>query len=336
MGQIKPKLTNTVFGGGGREDLAAPDIYTDTVAAEDTLSTFKSILGEGTNKVGDLFKTSRFNAKDVVSMIDLKGGVGLNNARALQQLESVTGKRFDSETGFLSSVKDDAVAALKTYSGYDATSLVDAGGRVLPLLTGDITNARDLFGMVDDLLGSDFLSQFPDFQGQAALFGTLIDTFMNLGIPDAIDDLFEKIEDEEMRKEILISNCERVARAGDLDTLYEIKGLIGAKDMKARVPLLVKYVMQGYRVRDRRTMKPHSETYGRMVGLFNEVDPEWAHTYRNGVKIGKTTCFASASEATREVFTSYGDYVELALIGPSYPTNTFKSILKRDFKRIVI
>lgn len=333
---IKSKVTNTVFGGGGREDLAAPDIYNDTVPAESTISSFKSAVSEGTAKVGEMFKTSRFNAKDVVGMIDLKGGVGLNNSAAIRQLEGVTGARFDTTSGFIRSVQDKAVGALKEYTGYDATSLVDVTGRLIPLASGDITSARDLFGLVDDLVGSDFLSQFPDLQGQAALFGSIIDTFIELGVPDALDDLFEKIEDEEMRKEILISNCERVARAGDLDTLYEIKGLIGAADMKARVPLLVKYVMQGYRVRDRRTMKPHQETYDRMVTLFNEVDPQWAYTTRNGVRIGRTQCFATASEATKEIFTAVGEYVELALLAPSYPPTTFKSILKRDFKRIVV
>ena len=47
-----PRYSNSVFSGGGKEEIAAPDIYKDTIPAEGTLSKFKSITNEGTEKIG--------------------------------------------------------------------------------------------------------------------------------------------------------------------------------------------------------------------------------------------------------------------------------------------
>ena len=335
-----PRYSNSVFSGGGKEEIAAPDIYKDTIPAEGTLSKFKSISNESVDKIGNMFKASRFNATDLTDMIDLKGGIGLNKDAALRKLEGVSSYRFDSLSGFAESIKGDAIDMLGSFAGEENAgmfdSVMDSAGKLYPLLSGDADSARDLFGIIGDVLGGEWVNKFPDFAAQVGFFGSLIEKAIELGIPDAIDDLFSKIEDEEMRKEMLISNAERVARAGDLDTLYEIKGLIGAENLHARVPELYKLCLQGYRIRDPRANPSLQEIYDKMVNLFNEVDPGWDRTTRNGQVIGRLHCFATASESTKKVMSSVGNHKDMIMIGPSYPPSTLKSLAKRDFKRALV
>lgn len=340
MAAIKtPKITNSIFSGGGVEEIAAADVYKDTVSAESTLSTFKSSVSESVSKLGGMFKATKFDATDLVKSISLKDGVGLDKASLTRQLGQATGYRLDSTSSFASSIQNDAVSKLAGYVGEKPGDLKNILGDVTSLASGDAMSARSLFGIVGDVLGGSWVNYFPDIAGQAAFFGTLIEKAMELGIPDAIDDLLDKIDDEEMRKELLISNAEKCAKAGDLANLEIIKGYIGAAGLKAKVPDLVKYVMQGYKLptnsSSNATVPDYAGIYAKMISLFNSVDPGWDTTVRNGVRISRLYCFVTASEGTRKVFAYAGSYADVMLIAPSYPTNTPKAIATRDFPKVV-
>jgi len=340
MAAVKtPKITSSIFSGGGVEEIAAADVYKDTITAESTLSGFKSTVSESVSKLGNMFKTTRFDATDLVKTINLKDGVGLDKSALTSQLSKVSGYRFDSTSTFLSGLQGTATDKLTSYLGKDQSSIKNLLGEVVSVANGDGTSARSLFGVIGDVLGGDWVNYFPDIAGQAAFFGTLIEKAMELGIPDAIDDLLDKIDDEETRKELLISNAEKCAKAGDIANLELIKGYIGAAALKAKVPDLVKYVMQGYKLptnnSSNATVPDYAGIYSKMMSLFNSVDPGWDVTDRNGVKISRLYCFVTASESTRKVFAYAGSYADVMLLAPSYPTNTAKAIATRDFPGIV-
>ena len=188
-----------------------------------------------------------------------------------------------------------------------------------------------------DVLGDEYLNKFIDIGAQAGFYGSLIQKCIDFGIPDAIDILFQKIEDEDMRKEMLIQNLERAARAGDVDTLNEIKGVIGPSEMMARCPELIKFVMAGYRIRDRTVVPDYPAHYNKMVTLFNELDAQWCVTAM-GVNpvVRKLDVFVGASEPAIEIFTRTGDYQTEAMIAKSYPESTMRLTAKQLWPLLAI
>lgn len=332
----KPNLATTVFGGSGKDKLATADVYKDTVGTDDTLSGFKSTISKGTDRVGDLVKNSGMNASDLADMVDLTGGVGIDNDALTRRLGSLTGYRFDSLSQFAMSVKDDVLGSVDALTGLELNGLVDTAGKFYPLVNGDVRDARELFGMISDVLGDEYINKFVDIGAQAGLFGSLIEKCIEFGIPDAIDILFSKIDDEEMRKEMLIQNLDRAARAGDVDTLNQIKDLIGPQEMVARCPEIVEFVLAGYRIRDRTVTPDYWEHYNKIVTLFNELDAKWCHDTVNGRAITKLDVFTTASEVSIEIFTRVGDYKVEALIAKSYPLSTMKATAKQQWPLIAI
>lgn len=333
----KPALASTVFGGSGKDQLASADVYSETVSSDDTLSVFKSTVNKNADRVGDLVKNSGMNASDLAELVDLEGGVGLDADALTRRLGSLTGYRFDSLSSFAQSVKTDVLGAVDSWTGLELNGLVDTAGKFYPLINGDVRDARELFGMISDVMGDEYINKFVDLGAQAGFFGSLIEKCIEFGIPDAIDVLFSKIEDEEMRKEMLIQNLDRAARAGDVDTLNEIKDLIGAKEMVARCPEIIEYIMAGYRIRDRTVVPNYQEHYDKMVKLFNELNPEWCYT-RMGIhpSVSKLDVFTGANEVSIDIFSRVGAYQVEALIAKSYPLSTLKATAKQQWPLLAI
>lgn len=333
----KPALASTIFSGGGKDELAAADVYSETTNTDETLSGFKSTINKSADRVGDLVKNSGMNAADLAELVDLKGGVGIDSDALARRMGSLTGYRFDSLSAFAESVKSDALSGIDKWTGLELNGLVDTAGKFWPLVNGDVTDARELFAIISDVAGDEYLNKFLDIGAQAGFFGALIDKCIEFGIPDAIDVLFQKIEDEDMRKEMLIQNLERAARAGDIETLNEIKKLIGPQEMMARCPEIVQFVMAGYRIRDRTVVPNYREHYDKMVSLFNELDSQWCITSM-GVhsRVSKLDVFTTANDMSLEIFSRVGDYIPEALIARSYPISNLKSLAKQAWPKIAL
>lgn len=334
----KPNLASTVFGGSGKDKLATADVYNDTVGTDDTLSGFQSTVSKSADRVGDLVKNSGMNATDLADLVDLTGGVGIDTDALSRRLSGLTGYRFDSMSEFAMSIKEDALGAIDSWTGLELNGLVDTAGKFYPLINGDVRDARELFGVIGDVLGDEYINKFVDLGAQAGFFGSLISKCIEFGIPDAIDVLFSKIEDEEMRKEMLIQNLDRAARSGDVETLNLIKDLIGPKEMVARCPEIVEFVLSGYRIRDRTDAPDYWAHYNKIVALFNELDPKWCRDSAGPIHptITKLAPFTTASEVSIEIFTRVGDYKTEALIAKSYPLSTMRATAKQQWPLIAL
>lgn len=334
-------FASTVFGGGGNEEVATPDIYSSSVSADDTLTSFKSGANDIGNSLGKVFKVSKFNPKDVVSIIDVKNGIGLDKDALLKRIEESAGFRTDRFSSIQQQMQKSALADFAKASGLGSTGLIDKNGNINPLLTGDKVTARGVMEMVDGITGSSFLKQFPDIEAQVAFLGKIVSVALDLGLPDIIDGIMDKFENEEAKRAVLISNLTRCAKAGDLDSLYKIKDYIGARDMYARCPKLVSYVMQGYIFPTSGTQPDYRTVYNRMVGLFNEVQPDWDYVTRDTVKIGRLEPFCTASEATKKIFSAVGglsvgsgiSHITLTLIASSYPKNQLLALARKSFPK---
>lgn len=334
-------FASTVFGGGGKEEIATPDVYNSTASADDTITNFKSRDNGVSSGLGKVFKVSKFNAKDIVAIVDVKNGIGLDKDALTRRMEQAAGYRVDQYSSIQKQIQKGALADFAKASGLGSTGLIDRNGNINSLLTGDKVTARGVMELVDGITGSSFLKQFPDIEAEVAFLGNIVGLALDLGIPDVIDGIMEKFENEEAKRAVLISNLTRCAKAGDLDSLYKIKGYIGGKNMYARCPKLVAYVMQGYSFPTSGDQPNYRTVYDRMVALFNDVQADWDYRLRNDEKIGRLEPFVTASEATRKIFTSVGgvgtvsgiSHVTMALVGPNYTKNTLMSLAKKSFPK---
>jgi len=335
-------FTSTVFGGGGREEVAAPDVYGQTVTADETVSTFKTGTDSKVTSVANMFKNSGFSLANVTALVSVKDGVSLNKDVLTQRMESATGYRFDSTNQYEADTKAAALAEFGKNTGLNNTGLIDADGNVSQVLTGDQVAARGVFGLVAGLTGNtEWLSKYPDLQAQAAVIGTVVAACLAIGLPDAIDDLLSKVDNEKERKKILINSLESRAKAGDLASLYKIKDYIGGREMYARCPKLVVYVLQGYSLPTSGTIPKYVDVYNKMVGLFDAVQPGWDYDTRAGERIFRLEPFTTASESSKKIFQTAGstatktgvDHRAMALIAPTYPSTLLKTLAVADFPK---
>ena len=339
----KASFTSSIFSGGATEKVGIKDIYESTVSADVAVTDYKSVLGSASDKAVEVFKTIKFDPRQTLKLVNFTDGLSLNKDVLIDRIENATGYRFDASKSYLQQMKGDALKLFGEKTGLGSTGLIDADGALHPLLTGDEVSARDFYSLLSDITGSDFAKQFPDIQAEIALFGSVINQAIALGLPDAIDDLMKKFSDEAARKEVLISNLERCAKAGDLASLDKIKEYIGAKDMYVRCPKLVTYVMQGYMFPTSGDKPKYEKIYNRMVSLFGDVNPNWDRDVRDGVVVGRLEPFATASSSTQTVFTTVGnrnasgvDHVAMALIAPNYRSDALKNIAKQNFPKAAI
>lgn len=332
----KPSVATTVFGGGGTDKLATVDVYKDSLNPNEVINNFKSVTSKSASKIGELFKTNRMDATDIADLIEINNGVGIDDEKALRRMQNMTGYRYDNASSFAKSISSDAAALVEKLTGYEPSGLFDAVGDFYPLVSGDVTSARELMSIISDITDNEFVNSFVDISAEAGLFGTLMKYAIEMGLPDAVDILMDKIHDEDLRNRVLIENLETAARAGDLGSLYKIKELIGADAMMARCPNIVTLVLGGYRFRDRRKPIDYQGIYTSMIELFTALDPHWDGTTRDGKPIGYLGMWATASENSIELFTRVGSYKDEALIGRSYPSTTLKALARSSFKSVVI
>lgn len=316
----RPTIVSTVFGGGGDEQLKVTDVYKAESGSDALLNDYVSSVTQGSNDMLSRLKGDNTSLSDLVDLIDIEDGAIKGNQNAIgRRAERAAGIDLSSKRAFMDDFKRQMLDIAS-----DATG-VGFGG--------DITgSASEFTEFVNDLLKSDLLPPVVDDYVNVAMIGSLIGLAIELELPEAIDKLLDKIDDDKAKKKALIANLERVARAADLPNLRKIRGWIGAAEMYARLPNIVQLIMAGFRLKTEEDETPnYGSIYNELIELFDSLDPEWSRRDRLGEPISFIGYFAHASEDTLAVFTQAGIYRTEAMIAKSYPTNQLRTMIRQHF-----
>lgn len=328
------KVASTIFQSGGKDKVAAADIYSDGSKA--VITGFKSKVDEISGNIGEAIKGRRLDATSFSDLIRIEDGVKIDERVLTRRLEEFSGVRVGGDPGELfHKIKGPITDQMTQLTGIEADRVVDVAGRIYEL-RGSANDARGLFGVLNEMTNG-ILPELIDTPAAIALMGNLLQVAIDLGVPDAIDAIMEKVQNEDDRKQLLIENMERSARAGDVDTLLKIRGYIGPETMYARCRDLVPLVMQAFRFPNVQDVPPdHLGWFNKFNDLFDSVQPNWWQSARPGI----TTLgpFNTASPDVLAIFQlchdAAHDFRVLAMIGPSYEQTDLRQLAKKHWKEL--
>lgn len=321
----RPKKVDSFFKGSPVEQLKVVDIYKESPDPDNILNSFQSLATAAKSKIAEVVKIPKFNANDIVSMVDLKDGLRLDRKALSSRLMDSLGIR---EGEIPDTAKDNIFKAMEGYLGLENGLVKNTLGKAMDL--GD-TPAEDASGFVSFLqgfLGDSSLAGIVDSTPFLGLLKGSIEKAVEMGLPDALDALLAKMDNEKDRINTLKSQVQQAALAADLETLKVIEKYMSREEMLAQCPEIVEYVLAGFRMSRLRPDATLQQYYTELVDYFNHIDPNWVVVGGGRTKLSS---FTRASSDALTVFQTVGDYRTEALIARSYPVVDVLQLIKANY-----
>lgn len=298
---MPPKVAKPVLVTGPTDDELAVDGRSTT--PKDTLAKSASVTSK-LNETPEESAAVRVSTKLVQKQLLKKiTNPKISDDKAQQRLESSMSTRLVDMFG------DDSNASNSVIDRYQK----DATGRRLDSLRGDKNQLVKIYNKTDPTSAKSLASAVGKLTGEKGLFNwvdtkagfagglELLDKAVKLGIPDLIDDLMTYLENNREAKRRLIDSVRSVIIRGDLDTLEKIFGYIGAAGILQRVPEAIMLLLASYRFPPRTETTAYQAIRTKLLGLLNQIDPNWATTPRNGVEVSDLAATNYASKDVRKL-----------------------------------
>lgn len=321
----RPKKVDSFFKGSPVEQLKVVDIYKESPDPDNILNSFQSLATAAKSKIAEVVKIPKFNANDIVSMVDLKDGLRLDRKALSSRLMDSLGIR---EGEIPDTAKDNIFKAMEGYLGLENGLVKNTLGKAMDL--GD-TPPEDASGFVSFLQGFLGVSSLAGIVDSTPFLGLLkgsIEKAVEMGLPDALDALLAKMDNEKDRINTLKSQVQQAALAADLETLKVIEKYMSREEMLAQCPEIVEYVLAGFRMSRLRPDATLQQYYTELVDYFNHMDPNWVVVGGGRTKLSS---FTRASSDALTVFQTVGDYRTEALIARSYPVVDVLQLIKANY-----
>lgn len=195
-------------------------------------------------------------------------------------------------------------------------------------------DAKGFTELLKTATGSSALIEFLDLEAEAAILDHLIDQAIQLGIPQAIDIVLEKIEDDKIRRKIILNNIRSSAIWSDLDYIDKAVELVGSSGVLARVPDLISLITRYYSIPRRSKSSDYGDLLGKLKSTLNGVDPSWMFTTKLDVVVGNLEAFTEASNDCEKLFLLDENLVTSTLIGKAYKVQSISSVAKFNYAHI--
>jgi hypothetical protein len=247
----------------------------------------------------DKLKNSGLDAKDLGDVISIKDGkLGVDIRQAGPRVDQVAGS---SISGIITSdnqdVKARALAGIAGLYGDDQiTSIITDTGNILRIdKNTDTSSARSLVGAVSRLLSDTAIGTAVDQSAYLSTGRALLEAAISMGMPEMIDALKNKFEDDREAKAKLINGVKGVILRSDLDTLDKIIGWIGVSGVLSKVPDAVQLLLAAYAFPPGTTPEKYAECKTNLLNMLNRLNPNWLYTDFQGVQVYNFEVFTRAS-----------------------------------------
>jgi len=321
----RPKKVDSFFKGSPVEQLKVVDIYKESPDPDNILNSFQSLATAAKSKIAEVVKIPKFNANDIVSMVDLKDGLRLDRKALGSRLMDSLGIR---EGEIPDTAKDNIFKAMEGYLGLENGLVKNTLGKAMDLGDTPPEDASGFVSFLQGFLGDSSLAGIVDSTPFLGLLKGSIEKAVEMGLPDALDALLAKMDNEKDRINTLKSQVQQAALAADLETLKVIEKYMSREEMLAQCPEIVEYVLAGFRMSRLRPDATLQQYYTELVDYFNHMDPNWVAVGGGRTKLSS---FTRASSDALTVFQTVGDYRTEALIARSYPVVDVLQLIKANY-----
>lgn len=303
---MRNNLVGTIFQSASTDRIKVVD--PTSVDNNGTISNPSPAMKGVLNKVVDNIKPAVGAAKDIAQLIQFVKNNPINKKALLERALGAMGTNFPS---LLSQVGAKAQAMFNLPSldvidgvigkGYEIYS---EGKEMYDFFTSDSLNAGAVFDMVKGMTGGEELLSFIDVQAEVAAVAGILNTVVESGMPELIDDVLTLTQSERVMRESMGWLSTRAIANGSLDVLSKTVDVAGRLSIIENNPDFSKEVVKNFKLFDAPV-----EKWGEVGNLLKDtldiVEPTWNKTvdgfYKLGGYLGGSDDFNKVMCATSEV-----------------------------------
>lgn len=273
-------------------------------------------------------------AENLIGLISTEGGViGLNRDEMEDRLSSAMGQSMHTlEPDF----QDYMVESMAAMTGQDAAAVkMSMNAAQTSVGTDQQKDASALSKLLSNVTGSDELIQIFDMHAEVAVIGALLDKSIEMGVPQAVEKLLERIDDEKVQRRVALERLRLAALGSQLGTVRTIVDMSGADAAMAKVPDIVPLITQHYDWGYGTSRDEYPDKRDELIKTLSELNSRWYLKKRDGVWVSDLEPFSVASDKALTLF-KMSDYQRQAMIAPTYPERSYTSIARQYHPKVPI
>ena len=330
---INAKLADTIFTAFPTEQILAVDAY--GVKDNDTLNNvIGKLSGFASNLLGSGGGLGNIG-RDLTRMVLSTDKLSLNTDALKDRLISSLGGRSGIIDSLSRTVRDSLSELGLPSQVYDSIEAT-VRGTTSYLSSNNVQSASQLFGLIERVTGDSELAKFLDVGAEATLLSTVFRESIDLGLPDAIDAMYNQASSSEAAYYALQSNIVVAADRGELQTIDTMITKLGAARVLADCPDVIARVLASYRFEPGVTYADYEDLFTAMNSVFVKLDDHWGFHQRGGVWVTDMTAFERVSDDARTLLSNVGPFTQVLRLASFYPSQELIEIAKRNYPYVVV
>jgi hypothetical protein len=176
------------------------------------------------------------------------------------------------------------------------------GGAEIILEASKANDAKSFTELLKKATGSTEIIEFLDLEAEAAILDHLLDQAIQLGIPQAIDIILDKIEDDNLKRKSILRNIRTSAIYSELNYIQKAIEYIGSDGVLFKVPDIIILICRYYTLPKRTLSSEYDDKLDYLLDTLNLISPTWMNSYRNGTLVSNLAPFTNASSDCEKLF----------------------------------
>lgn len=330
------KIAATTFETGPTDSVAVADVYQNKPTAPVNNQPTNAVKDSAIAAAQALRRNTNF--KDLAELITIEDGkASVKPKDAADKVADVIGGPNSPLADLTENIKDSLLKAVgfadenelaaaaegsggnvvKTKKGWQTVQGIKViYNNVVALRNFDPKNAGDVAKLLNGIAGNSELAKVLDLESQFAVLGSVMKKVSELGIPDAIDMILDKLADDKERRRLILENLRQFVMNSDIYTLGKAYQYVGGPGILSRVPDFINLLMTFYRL-PFGTSKPTLTILNQVKGLMDNVQPNWHKYNRNGVLINNLEPFSYASQDALNLFALDPNFIIHVRVAPA-------------------
>lgn len=337
------KLADTVFKTGPQDSVAAADIYTTAPDSKPATAAPTDAQSNVTNQAAQLFKSKEAIGDLAKSLKIQDGKVSVDTKDLMKRIQNESGELGSPLNNLQKTLTTKILKAIGLKDAADVAKQAGVAGlpgsgneaskKILTIqnakvLYGTVTtivdsaknlkNATDVVNLLNSISGNSTLAKLIDKEAQFAVFGNLLQQVSALGIPDAIDLLLDKLDDDKERRRLLLDNLRSLIMNSDMPSVRKAITYVGGAGILSRVPDAIPLIMTFYQFAPGTDPNNYAAKREELIGILNDIDAHWFEYSRNGTWISNLEPFTYASDDALLLCKMTTTHFVAASIGPDF------------------
>ena len=282
-------LAPTTFSSGAQDDLAAADAYSITNTTP--INSVKDLVSNSKIKVIDGMRSNLTSAAKTAltsaALLSntLKSVSSLANGSITSRISSALNVLNSASRNIPIGTMSNMVSSLYKNSILEKASIT-INGITSKVLGSDLNNIIDIGNIANTTGCNNGLFNYNDYGAQAGMYSGLMNSGYNYGMNGMYGSMLGcKSSNSFLMNNVASNTLDNTLLNGDLESLSAMGQLTTSGYLSSISPGLLSNASQQYPENYYSNKSTIDNDYGKLLGSFNSINPNWNNTNRNGNNI---------------------------------------------------